>query len=75
MQAVKELDARGWVCPLPVLRAQKMLRGMNPGEMLRVMMTDHDACRDFDLFAKDGGVVLIQKELKDNVWTVFLKKV
>lgn len=75
MQATHALDARGWICPLPVLRAQKILRTMKTGETLRVMLTDQDACRDFDLFARDGGILLIHKELADGVWTIFLKKI
>lgn len=71
----KKLDARGWVCPLPVLRAQKMLRDMKPGDLLCVLMTDHDACRDFELFCKEGSVLLVQKELSDNIWTIYLKKI
>lgn len=75
MQFTHDLDARGWICPLPVLRAQKLLRDMKTGDTLKVRMTDQNACRDFDLFARDGGVLLVHKELADGIWTIFLKKI
>ena len=36
----REVDARDLICPLPVLRARKVLLGMTPGEVLRVLATD-----------------------------------
>ena len=34
------LDARGLLCPLPVLRARKCLLGMMPGDVLAVVAHD-----------------------------------
>ena len=34
------LDVKGLNCPLPVLRANRVLRGLAPGEKLRVLATD-----------------------------------
>ena len=36
------LDVKGMNCPLPVLRANRVLRSMAPGERLRVLATDLD---------------------------------
>ncbi len=37
------LDVKGMNCPLPVLRANRALRGMAPGDRLRVLATDRAA--------------------------------
>lgn len=34
------LDMKGTTCPIPVLRADRALRSMAPGERLRVFATD-----------------------------------
>jgi TusA-related sulfurtransferase len=35
MDSTVEIDTRGLNCPLPVLKAQKAIRGMDPGTRLR----------------------------------------
>lgn len=49
------LDAAGLVCPLPVLRARKVLQHMPEGAMLCVTVTDPRAPRDFEEFCRDAG--------------------
>ena len=44
------LDVKGLNCPLPVLRANRSLRGMAPGERLRVLATDRAAVADFHAY-------------------------
>lgn len=52
---MRELDARGLICPLPVLKARKILLSMSPGEALRVTVTDKSAPKDFGLFCAEAG--------------------
>ncbi len=49
------LDVKGLTCPLPVLRANKVLRSMPPGEKLRVLATDRAAVADFRAFCRETG--------------------
>ncbi len=51
----REVDARGLICPLPVLRARKVLLGMKPGEVLRVLATDPMAAIDLPHFCSEAG--------------------
>ncbi|MBP7641668.1 MAG: sulfurtransferase TusA family protein, partial [Thauera sp.] len=37
MRYDKEVDARGLNCPLPILRAKKMLAEMQSGQIVRVL--------------------------------------
>jgi tRNA 2-thiouridine synthesizing protein A len=53
------LDAKGMSCPLPVLRANRSLRSMAPGEKLRVLATDRAAIADFKAFCQETGHSLI----------------
>lgn len=57
---VCELDARGLICPLPVLRARKALMALAPGGLLRVHCTDPAAAMDIPAFCRSGGHVLIE---------------
>ena len=49
------LDVKGLNCPLPVLRANKVLRGMAAGEKLRVLATDRAAVSDFRSYCRETG--------------------
>ena len=49
------LDVKGLNCPLPVLRANRALRGMAAGEKLRVLATDRAAVADFRAFCRETG--------------------
>jgi tRNA 2-thiouridine synthesizing protein A len=53
------LDVKGMNCPLPVLRANRALRGMAPGERLRVLATDRAAISDFQAFCRETGHALL----------------
>ncbi|NHO19452.1 sulfurtransferase TusA family protein [Acetobacter oeni] len=49
------LDVRGLSCPLPVLKANRALRGLTGGEHLRVLATDRAAASDFRSFCQETG--------------------
>ena len=53
------LDARGLSCPLPVLRANKMLKTLPPNGILRVQATDPSALKDIPAFCVQTGNELL----------------
>lgn len=53
------LDVKDMKCPLPVLRANRALRGMAAGERLRVLATDRAAVADFQAFCRETGHALV----------------
>ncbi len=61
MQANKELDTRGLNCPLPILKAKKALADMPSGQVLRVVSTDPGSVRDFQAFARQTGIELVEQ--------------
>ena len=62
MDIVKEVDARGLNCPLPILKAKKALAELQSGELLKVLSTDGGALRDFQAFAKQTGNELVEQQ-------------
>jgi tRNA 2-thiouridine synthesizing protein A len=53
------LDARGLICPLPVLKARKVLLGLPAGARLMVEATDPLARIDIPNFCRESGHALI----------------
>lgn len=55
----RTLDVRGLICPLPVLKARKVLGTMAPGEEIEVLATDPAARIDFRHFCDTAGHRLV----------------
>ena len=49
----------GLLCPLPVLRARKVLNGMDPGATLRLLADDPMAVVDVPHFCAEAGHSLL----------------
>jgi tRNA 2-thiouridine synthesizing protein A len=70
------LDARGWTCPLPVLRARKLLKAMAAGQNLIVLATDPGSVRDFEAFCRQTGNSLLEsREDDDGTYHYRIRKV
>jgi tRNA 2-thiouridine synthesizing protein A len=53
------LDVQGLTCPLPVLKANKVLRGLPPGARLIVLATDPASVADFQAYCRETGHDLV----------------
>ncbi len=54
-----ELDVKGMTCPLPVLRANRELKRMQPGDRLVVLATDPASVKDFQAYCRETGHALL----------------
>lgn len=68
------LDVKGMNCPLPVLRANRSLRGMAPGERLRVLATDRAAVADFQSFCRETGHALLAWSEENGVFSFVIRR-
>ncbi len=68
------LDVKGMNCPLPVLKANRALRSLAPGERLRVLATDRAAISDFKAFCRETGHDLLASSEEAGVLTFLIRK-
>jgi len=61
-KAANHVDALGLLCPLPVLRARKLLQSMAPGEVLHVSADDPMAAIDLPNFCREQGHILLEAD-------------
>ena len=74
-EADATLDAKGLLCPLPVLKARRALKPLAPGAVLEVIATDPGAVQDFAHFCKTTGCEMLEfAELEGGVLRFRLKK-
>lgn len=50
-----KLDARGMVCPEPILEAEKSIKELAPGDIMLVLATDPAAPIDFEVWCLHRG--------------------
>jgi tRNA 2-thiouridine synthesizing protein A len=70
----KELDVRGLVCPLPILRTKQSLVGMISGQTLRIVATDPGSLIDFQVFSEQTGNELLSMTQTTGEFIFILKK-
>jgi tRNA 2-thiouridine synthesizing protein A len=72
---VEVLDARGLLCPLPVLRTRQRLASFAPGCRLDVIADDPLARLDMQTFcAREGHAYLGEREEPGGGWRMALAK-
>lgn len=66
--AVHELNAEGLNCPLPILKAKKMLKGLDAGDVLKIRSTDPGSVADFSAFCTHTGNKLLSSSSEGDVY-------
>ena len=69
------LDAKGLLCPMPIVKAGKVMRGMQDGEILKIIATDRGAIADFPAWAEDTENELLEwSEDADGSLVFYIRK-
>jgi tRNA 2-thiouridine synthesizing protein A len=68
------LDVKGLSCPLPVLKANRALRGMAEGERLRILATDRASVADFRAFCAETGHALVAFSEENGVFSFVIRR-
>jgi tRNA 2-thiouridine synthesizing protein A len=56
----RTLDCRGLLCPMPVVRCSREMKGLEPGQVLKLLATDRGAVTDIPAWAADTGNELLE---------------
>jgi tRNA 2-thiouridine synthesizing protein A len=62
------VDARGLLCPLPVLRLAKAFRTAPEGAVLRLLATDPASVGDVEAYCAEAGKQLLGWEEREGVF-------
>ena len=71
---METLDARGLLCPLPVIRTQDRMRGLMAGVLLEVVATDPGVLEDIPAWCRVHGHEVVSSEEDDDVVRVVVRK-
>jgi tRNA 2-thiouridine synthesizing protein A len=68
------LDARGLVCPMPLIKARQALMVVGSGATICVLATDPDSVADFTNFCEATGHRLLSSEHERDVYLYVIEK-
>ncbi|OKL37792.1 sulfurtransferase TusA family protein [Domibacillus mangrovi] len=74
MNADKVLDAKGFACPMPIVKTKKAMNELETGQVLEIHATDKGAKADLTAWAKSGGHDLVNQAEEDDVLKFWIKK-
>ena len=69
-----ELDCRGTLCPMPIIRLREAIDGIATGSVIRVLATDPASVNDMPAFARNTGHELLSAGSHDGVYEYFFRK-
>jgi TusA-related sulfurtransferase len=73
-KADKQLDCTGLLCPMPVIKTKKAIKGMEISQVLEMVATDPGAIPDMQAWAKQTQHELLLAEKYDDGRFRFLIK-
>ena len=73
-QIKMELDLKGLLCPMPVVKLAKAVKQLNAGEMVQATASDPGVLADIPAWCKSTGNELIKMEKGDKVFTFTVRK-
>jgi tRNA 2-thiouridine synthesizing protein A len=73
-QVDKVVDAKGQVCPMPIVNLAKGFKDLATGQILALMATDPGATKDVAAWAEKTGNILLETVVDGGVMTFYIKK-
>jgi TusA-related sulfurtransferase len=74
IKATVVVDARGLLCPMPIVKTAKAMRGLAAGEVLEVIATDRGAIADIPAWAGSTGNELLEWHEEGRDLVFFLRR-
>jgi len=68
------VDARGLLCPMPIIRLAKAMKELAPGQLLKIQATDRGSVADIPAWAGSTGNELVEWHEEDGVFVFLLRK-
>jgi TusA-related sulfurtransferase len=74
IEVTQELDARGLLCPMPVIKTAKAVKALAPGDVLKLLATDRGSIADIPAWAESTGNELLDWHDDGDVLVFLVRK-
>ena len=68
------LDAKGLLCPMPIVKLSKAMKELQPSQVLLLEATDPGAIPDVAAWSKNTGNPVLAQETIDKVMRFWIQK-
>jgi tRNA 2-thiouridine synthesizing protein A len=73
-QIDSELDARGLLCPMPIVKTAKAMKELAPGAVLKLTATDRGSITDVPAWTDTTGNELLEWHEEDGAFVFLIRK-
>lgn len=70
----KLLDARGLLCPMPIVKVGQEMKTLQPGQVLKILASDRGAIADMPAWAEDTENELLEWHQEDDALVFYIRK-
>ena len=74
LKADKVLDCRGLLCPMPLIKTTKAIKGIHVGQILEILATDPGAKPDMEAWTKHTRHELMRSEQQGEVYRFLVRR-
>ncbi len=74
IQTDLELDCRGMLCPIPILKTKKAIDTLQSGQTLKMISTDPGSVNDIDAWVRRTGNELLKSEQEAGEYVFYINK-
>ncbi|MFC4600251.1 sulfurtransferase TusA family protein [Cohnella hongkongensis] len=68
------IDAKGLVCPMPIVKAKKGIDSIQTGQLMELQTTDKGSMNDLQAWVKQTNHELVDVKEENGIFTFFVKK-
>ena len=69
----QEIDCRGLLCPMPILKTKKAMDPLQGGQVLKMIADDPNSLADVEAWTSKTGHELIDHEKEGGIFTYYIK--
>jgi len=74
IKIVQTLDCKGLLCPTPVIKLSKAVKGIKVGEVLELLATDPGSVPDMEGFQSVTGHQIVSSEHQNGVYRFLVRR-
>lgn len=74
LHADRELNCKGMLCPLPIIKVSKEIKAMPVGQVLKMIATDKGAPADMQAWSRQTGNDLLDSHAEGETFVFFIRR-
>ena len=73
-EIASKLDCRGLLCPIPIIKLSKAVKGVEVGAVIEMLATDPGSVPDMEAFEKETGHRVLERTEANGVFRFLVQR-